>query len=139
MNCKFTYLNNFIKIIYYNFYKCIFCGLDLSINKLSRTIPGDIATRIPFATSVILVSNEFSREIPVSLANCTFLNTLKLDQNRLTGQIPPQFGVLSRIKAFSVSNNLLMGPVPIFSAGVLAFSPIFCCNRFQLRCNCLFS
>lgn len=92
--------------------------LDLSINKLPGTISGDIATRIPFATSVILASNEFFGEIPVSLANYKFLNTLKLDQNRLTGQIPPQFGVLSRIKAFSVSNNLLMGPVPIFSAGV---------------------
>ncbi|KAL2659193.1 hypothetical protein AAZV13_03G071900 [Glycine max] len=92
--------------------------LDLSINKLPGTISGDIATRIPFATSVILASNEFSGEIPVSLANCKFLNTLKLDQNRLTGQIPPQFGVLSRIKTFYVSDNLLMRPVPIFSAGV---------------------
>ncbi|KAG5054678.1 hypothetical protein JHK85_007188 [Glycine max] len=63
--------------------------LDLSINKLPGTISGDIATRIPFATSVILASNEFFGEIPVSLANYKFLNTLKLDQNRLTGQIPP--------------------------------------------------
>ncbi|TKY68781.1 inactive leucine-rich repeat receptor protein kinase [Spatholobus suberectus] len=90
-------------------------GLDLSINKLSGTIPVDISTLIPYATSVDLSSNEFSGAIPVSLANCTFLNTLRLDQNRLTGQIPPQFGVLSRIKTFSVSNNLLTGPVPTFS------------------------
>ncbi|KAG5107895.1 hypothetical protein JHK84_044802 [Glycine max] len=93
-------------------------GLDLSINKLSGTIPGDISTLIPFATSIDLSTNEFSGAIPVSLANCTFLNTLKLDQNRLTGQIPPQFGVLSRIKVFSVSNNLLTGQVPIFRDGV---------------------
>nr|KYP39683.1 putative inactive receptor kinase At1g27190 family [Cajanus cajan] len=93
-------------------------GLDLSINKLSGTIPGDISTLIPFATTLDLSTNEFSGVIPVTLANITFVNTIKLDQNRLTGQIPLQLGLLARIKAFSVSNNLLTGPIPTFGNGV---------------------
>ena len=93
-------------------------GLDLSINKLSGTIPGDISTLLPYVTSLDLSSNDFSGAIPDSLANCTYLNSLKLDQNRLTGQIPGQFASLSRLKTFSVSNNLLTGPVPNFNSKV---------------------
>ena len=50
----------------------------------------------------------------MSIANCTYLNVLKLDNNQLTGVIPSQIGLLSRLKTFSVSNNLLTGPVPDF-------------------------
>ncbi|CAA0842424.1 Probably inactive leucine-rich repeat receptor-like protein kinase [Striga hermonthica] len=56
----------------------------------------------------------FSGEIPANLANCTFLSTLKLDNNRLTGQIPSQIGQLGRLKSFSVARNQLTGPVPNF-------------------------
>ncbi|KAK7350547.1 hypothetical protein VNO77_09286 [Canavalia gladiata] len=94
-------------------------GLDLSANKLSGAIPGDISALLPYVTSLDLSSNEFSGVIPTSLPDCTFLNTLKLDQNQLTGQIPLQFGSLARLKTFTVSNNLLTGPVPTFSNKVL--------------------
>lgn len=90
-------------------------GLDLSVNDLSGTIPGDISALLKFVTSLDLSSNEFSGEIPVSLANCTYLNILKLSQNRLTGQIPLLLGTLDRIKNFDVSNNLLTGQVPNFT------------------------
>ncbi|KAK9993170.1 hypothetical protein SO802_022873 [Lithocarpus litseifolius] len=52
--------------------------------------------------------------LKVSLANCTYLNVLKLDHNRLTGHIPLELGLLARLKQFSVANNLLTGPVPYF-------------------------
>ncbi|KAL1293341.1 hypothetical protein HN51_053989 [Arachis hypogaea] len=90
-------------------------GLDLSINKLSGTIPADISTLLFYVTTLDLSSNEFSGTIPESLANCTYLNTLKLDSNRLTGQIPGEFASLGRLKTFSVTNNLLSGPVPNFN------------------------
>lgn len=90
-------------------------GLDLSSNALFGRIPPDIYNILSFVTSLDLSFNNLSGEIPVSLSNCTYLNTLKLDHNRLTGQIPPLFGLLSRIKKFSVANNLLNGPVPVFS------------------------
>ncbi|KAK7287275.1 hypothetical protein RIF29_00476 [Crotalaria pallida] len=93
-------------------------GLDLSINKLSGTIPGDISTLLQYVTSLDLSSNDFSGVIPVSLANCTYINDLKLDHNQLTGQIPAQLALLSRLKIFTVANNLLTGPVPSFGSQV---------------------
>ncbi|KAA8550513.1 hypothetical protein F0562_002197 [Nyssa sinensis] len=89
-------------------------GLDLSSNALNGTIPTNISKIIQYVTTLDLSSNNFSEEIPVSLANCTYLNVLKLDNNKLTGQIPAEFGQLGRIKTFSVANNHLTGPVPNF-------------------------
>lgn len=97
-------------------------GLDLSSNKLSGSIPSDISDKLQFVTSLDLSSNSFSGEIPSSLANCTYLNVLKLDHNQLTGMIPLQLVLLNRIKKFSVSNNLLSGPVPNFGPNVTAES-----------------
>ncbi|KAK7256352.1 hypothetical protein RIF29_29794 [Crotalaria pallida] len=94
-------------------------GLDLSINKLSRTIPGDISILVPFVTSLDLSSNDFAGEIPQSLANCTYLNILKLDRNQLKGHIPAQLAQLPRLKSFSVANNLLTGRVPNFRPGIV--------------------
>lgn len=89
-------------------------GLDLSHNKLHGTIPSDISELLPFATTIDLSWNDFSGRIPPSLANCSYLNNLRLDHNRLRGRIPPQLGLLPRIRNFSVTNNLLSGPVPKF-------------------------
>ncbi|XP_054783114.1 probably inactive leucine-rich repeat receptor-like protein kinase At5g48380 [Prosopis cineraria] len=97
-------------------------GLDLSINKLSGTIPADIYKLLKFVVTLDLSSNDFSGEIPVGLANCSYLNTLKLDQNRLTGQIPPQLAQLERLKTFTVTNNFLTGPVPSFGSKIAADS-----------------
>uniref|UniRef100_A0A7C9E865 Leucine-rich repeat-containing N-terminal plant-type domain-containing protein n=1 Tax=Opuntia streptacantha TaxID=393608 RepID=A0A7C9E865_OPUST len=91
-------------------------GLDLSSNDLSGEIPSNISAIIPYVTTLDLSSNSFSGKIPVGLANCTYLNVLNLDHNRLSGQIPPQLGQLSRLKKFSVANNLLVGPVPHFGS-----------------------
>ncbi|KAI4356264.1 hypothetical protein L6164_000297 [Bauhinia variegata] len=93
-------------------------GLDLSMNKLSGTIPEDISKVVEYVTSLDLSSNDFSGEIPENLSNCTYLNSIKLDQNRLSGTIPAQLATLGRLKTFSVSNNQLTGPVPSFPSSV---------------------
>ncbi|KAF2284698.1 hypothetical protein GH714_029356 [Hevea brasiliensis] len=67
-------------------------GVDLSSNNLDGPIPDNISAIIPFVTSLDLSSNNFSGGIPKALANCTYLNILKLDHNRLSGQIPPELG-----------------------------------------------
>ncbi|XP_028765444.1 probably inactive leucine-rich repeat receptor-like protein kinase At5g48380 [Neltuma alba] len=97
-------------------------GLDLSINKLSGTIPSDINVLLEYVTNLDLSSNDFSGTIPVNLANCSYLNILKLDQNRLSGTIPGQFSTLTRLKTFSVSSNLLTGPIPNLKQQVSADS-----------------
>ena len=44
----------------------------------------------------------------------TYLNSLKLDNNMFTGQIPQDFRLLTRIKSISFANNKVSGPVPAF-------------------------
>ncbi|KAJ0110358.1 hypothetical protein Patl1_03175 [Pistacia atlantica] len=69
-------------------------GLDLSSNNLSGSLPEDISHYVGFLTALDLSSNKLSGIIPENLANCSYLNTLKLDHNQFTGQIPAQLGQL---------------------------------------------
>ncbi|GMY32965.1 probably inactive leucine-rich repeat receptor-like protein kinase At5g48380 [Fagus crenata] len=89
-------------------------GLDLSGNELSGAIPSDISQLLPAVLKLDLSFNNFSGEIPKSIVNCTHLYLLRLDNNQLTGLIPPEIGQL-QLTNFSVANNLLSGPMPVFS------------------------
>jgi hypothetical protein len=89
-------------------------GLDLSRNELQGPIPSDISKRLQYITNLDLSFNNFSGEIPSSIANLSFLNVPQLDHNQLIGNIPPQIGLLHRLRNFSVADNLLSGPVPEF-------------------------
>ncbi|GKV02194.1 hypothetical protein SLEP1_g14656 [Rubroshorea leprosula] len=105
-------------------------GLDLSNNELSGPIQSDISSILPYLTTLKLSSNNFSGEIPKSLANISFLNVLNLDHNQLKGHIPPEIGLLSRLRTFTVADNLLYGPVPNFSydfpSDSFANNPVLC-------------
>ncbi|KAK6937927.1 Serine-threonine/tyrosine-protein kinase, catalytic domain [Dillenia turbinata] len=90
-------------------------GLDLSNNHFYGEIPSDISAIVPFAVYFDLSFNNFTGQIPVNLSNCSYLNSIKLENNQLSGKIPLQLGRLDRLKTFSVANNLLTGQVPTFS------------------------
>ncbi|KAJ1434861.1 Serine-threonine/tyrosine-protein kinase, catalytic domain [Sesbania bispinosa] len=92
--------------------------LNLSHNQLSGYIPSDISSKLSYLTSLDLSNNKFFGEIPEGISNFPYLNTLRLDGNQLTGQIPQELGLLPQIKVFSVANNLLTGPVPVFVSNV---------------------
>ncbi|KAJ6324981.1 hypothetical protein OIU76_012130 [Salix suchowensis] len=78
-------------------------GLDLSHNKLYGSIPLLIYQSLsPILQALIFHSTIFSGR------------NSKLDNNRLTGKIPLEFGLLERIKIFTVTNNLLTGLIPTF-------------------------
>ncbi|KAK3217822.1 hypothetical protein Dsin_011792 [Dipteronia sinensis] len=87
--------------------------LDLSGNNLFESIPSDpFQKSLNYLVYLSLSNNSFSGEIPSTIANCTYLSTLLLDHNQLTGHIPMEFRKMMRIQEFSVSSNMLSGPVP---------------------------
>ncbi|KAK2437111.1 putative inactive leucine-rich repeat receptor protein kinase [Trifolium repens] len=95
-------------------------GVDLSVNKLSGSIPSDISAILKYVTVIDLSNNKFTGEIPIDFAHCTYLNNLKLDNNMLSGHIPREFSMLNRLKVFDFSNNDLSGPVPMFQRVVVS-------------------
>ncbi|KAK8631525.1 hypothetical protein V6N13_028308 [Hibiscus sabdariffa] len=54
-----------------------------------------------------------NRSIPSELSNCSFLNSLILSNNKLSGSIPEQLSDLQRLKRVSVANNDLEGAIPL--------------------------
>ncbi|KAF2325585.1 hypothetical protein GH714_030812 [Hevea brasiliensis] len=84
-------------------------GLDLSGNEFHGP------KRIPLVTRLHISFNNFSGEIPSSTADCSLLNVLNLDHNRLIIIFHKKLVGSVGSKTFSVSHNLLSGPVPIFA------------------------
>ena len=66
-----------------------------------------MAELVPFISKLDLSRNKVSGKIRKSFSNCSYLNVLRLDHNQLTGEIPPELGLLNCIKVFSVSDNSL--------------------------------
>jgi len=64
-----------------------FLGVDLSFNKLSETIPGDLFT--DRLSMLILNDNDLSGSIPDEVGSASAMTTLWLWNNQLTGSIPP--------------------------------------------------
>ncbi len=59
-----------------------------------------------------LDNNELSGSIPPELASLINLDFLNLGSNRLTGPIPPGLGRLSRLVELFLNDNQLTGPIP---------------------------
>ncbi len=59
-----------------------------------------------------LDSNQLSRDIPASLGNLVRLEELLLSNNQLTGEIPAVLGSLSSLKKLHINNNELSGSIP---------------------------
>ncbi|KAJ4880109.1 Protein BRASSINOSTEROID INSENSITIVE 1 [Raphanus sativus] len=108
-------------------------SLHLSFNYLSGTIPSSLGTlsklrdlklwmnmlegEIPYVVStsletLILDFNGLTGEIPPGLSNCTNLNWISLSNNRLTGQIPRWISRLENLAILKLSNNSFSGNIP---------------------------
>ncbi|MED6120970.1 hypothetical protein PIB30_025747 [Stylosanthes scabra] len=85
---------------------------------------------------VNLERNSFQGPIP-DLSNCTNLTKLILQDNKLTGEVPPSLMNLSKLKLLSLDKNLLQGPMPAFKKNVNATleGNGFCLNQPGLHCD----
>ncbi|KAK6161911.1 hypothetical protein DH2020_001752 [Rehmannia glutinosa] len=76
-------------------------GLSLAEKNISGTIPSSICQL-----------NNISRHIPVSLYNCSNLESLDLSLNDITGTIPGEFFLMKRLHHLSLYGNRFYGEIP---------------------------
>ena len=81
---------------------------------------GVTADREGYVTVLNLRDNRLSGELPPELGNLSRLRELRLRDNQLNGEIPPELGNLSNLEVLSLVRNRLSGPIPP-SLGNLAF------------------
>lgn len=116
-------------------------GLSLSGNEFSGNIPSNICDQVHFLTTLDLSENSFSGPIPDNLVNCTYLNKLYLQKNKLTGSIPWGIGILARLNDLDLSTNSLIGTIPTnlinrpFTASAFQNNPGLCGPPLGTTCN----
>ncbi|XP_056175532.1 probable LRR receptor-like serine/threonine-protein kinase RFK1 isoform X2 [Syzygium oleosum] len=86
--------------------------IDFAYNYLYGTIPQEWASMQ--LTSISLLVNRLSGEIPKTLANITSLTYLMLSSNQLTGNLPTTFAGLINLTDFRISDNNFSGRIPEF-------------------------
>ncbi|KAM7530496.1 hypothetical protein LguiB_033906 [Lonicera macranthoides] len=84
--------------------------IDFAYNYLNGTIPPEWAsTRL---SSISVLANRLSGEIPKELGNITTLTYLALEANQFSGTIPPELGNLINLETLMLSSNKLTGMLP---------------------------
>lgn len=87
-------------------------GISLSSNNLnSSNIPASLAN-LTYLSTLRLYNNHLSGSLPAFLNNFAYLTTLDLGKNNFTGTIPTNLGSIMLLKNLYLENNLLTGNLP---------------------------
>jgi len=86
--------------------------LDLSLNKLSSSIPESIGFTLAY---LFLSHNMLSGTIPDGIGECFLLKTLYLNGNKLTGKVPKSIENLEKLQVLDISDNQLEGQLVVIS------------------------
>lgn len=87
--------------------------LRLGSNALDGTIPSATLGTLQKLTYLELDNNSLSGSIPPELGLCKSLALLNLAKNRLTGVLPVQLGNLSHLQVLKLQFNKLVGEIPV--------------------------
>ena len=88
------------------------CGLDLSNNELSGTIPPQIGS-LHKIHALNFSHNKLKGRIPETLRELKQMESLDLSYNLLSGGIPSNLSQLDFLSFFNVSYNNLSGVIPM--------------------------
>ncbi|XP_057474291.1 putative leucine-rich repeat receptor-like serine/threonine-protein kinase At2g24130 [Actinidia eriantha] len=86
--------------------------LELAGMKLQGRLPSSIGQLVTYLTTLMLQENRITGSIPPSLSNLTSLEWLNLTSNLLSGTIPEEISQLSLLEQMFLSHNFLSGPIP---------------------------
>ncbi|KAL9346475.1 hypothetical protein Peur_061328 [Populus x canadensis] len=101
--------------------------VDFAYNYLSGMIPREWASMQ--LTSISLLVNRLSGEIPKELGNITTLTYLSLEANQISGIIPPDLGKLINLQTLMLSSNRFTGNLPV------SFSRLINLTDFRINDN----
>ncbi|KAL5972300.1 hypothetical protein ACLOJK_041553 [Asimina triloba] len=87
-------------------------NLVIWANDLDGEIPDTLCLNGRSLQTLILNNNRISGPIPASITNCKDLIWVSLSNNKLNGSIPAGVGDLQRLAILQLGNNSLTGPVP---------------------------
>ncbi|XP_059435615.1 probable LRR receptor-like serine/threonine-protein kinase RFK1 isoform X3 [Corylus avellana] len=88
-------------------------SISVLVNRLSGEIPKELGN-ITSLTYLCLEANQFSGIVPPELGNLTNLQTLMLSSNNLTGNLPMTFARLGSLTDFRINDNNFRGTIPDF-------------------------
>ncbi|XP_061984506.1 probable LRR receptor-like serine/threonine-protein kinase RFK1 isoform X3 [Populus nigra] len=88
-------------------------SISLLVNRLSGEIPKELGN-ITTLTYLSLEVNQISGIIPPDLGKLINLQTLMLSSNRFTGNLPVSFSGLINLTDFRINDNNFSGAIPIF-------------------------
>ncbi|XP_073108751.1 cuscuta receptor 1-like [Elaeis guineensis] len=88
-------------------------GIDLSVNKLTGSIPPEIGN-LDELVQLNLSCNQLIGPIPETFSKLNQIESLDLSHNQLSGTIPRQLTQLKFLEVFSVAYNNLSGCTPDF-------------------------
>ena len=83
-----------------------------------------------FADELILGSNGLSGNIPIDIGLLSKLRILQLDNNAISGSVPSQIGMLSELEILFLDDNLLSGSLPDQMGNLNKLQTIFIDNNF---------
>ncbi|KAL8513147.1 hypothetical protein ACS0TY_019363 [Phlomoides rotata] len=86
--------------------------IHFSYNELSGTLPTDMCSNLPFLQLIKLNDNKLSGEIPSNLSQCQQLQFVSLSYNSFSGEIPAAFGKLTSLQILYLGGNYLNGVIP---------------------------
>ncbi|TVU31792.1 hypothetical protein EJB05_23493 [Eragrostis curvula] len=85
-------------------------SIILSGKNITGSIPVEV-TKLSSLVELRLDGNSFTGQIP-DFSECRNLQYIHLENNLLTGELPPSFGDLPNLKELYLQNNKLSGQVP---------------------------
>ncbi|CAO2186660.1 unnamed protein product [Urochloa humidicola] len=85
-------------------------SITLSGKNITGSIPVEL-TKLSGLVELRLDGNSFSGQIP-DFSECRNLQYIHLENNQLTGELPPSLGDLPNLKELYIQNNKLSGQVP---------------------------
>ncbi|KAG7944017.1 hypothetical protein I3843_15G076100 [Carya illinoinensis] len=87
--------------------------LRLGSNSLDGPIPSSVFGKLEKLMYLELDNNNLTGLIPPDLGSCLSLALLNLAGNNLTGTLPGQLGNLSRLQVMKLQSNRLVGEIPV--------------------------